>query len=54
MKMTAGSTPSAVGMYSFMTKSEKIVWMNDLIALVTFKALAPMWMESTITIYEWR
>ena len=54
MKMTAGSNPSAVGLYSFMTKSEKIGWMNDLIALVTFEALDPMWMETTITIYEWK
>jgi len=54
MKMTAGGNPTAVGLWSFMTMSEKLGWMNDLVALVTFEALDPMWMESTITIFEWR
>jgi len=36
-----------------MTMSEKIGWLNDLIALVAFEALDPMWMEVNITIYEW-
>jgi len=54
MKMSAGSNPTAVGLYTFMTASEKLSWMNDLIALVTFQALDPMWMEVSITIYEWK
>jgi hypothetical protein len=54
MKMTNGENPKAVGLWSFMTTSEKLGWMNDLIALVTFEALDPMWMESSITIYEWK
>jgi len=54
MKMGAGSNPSAVGLYTFMFMSEKLSWMNSLVALVTFEAQDPMWMESTITIYEWK
>jgi len=38
----------------FMTTSEKLGWMNDLIALVTFEALDPMLENSNITIYEWK
>ena len=53
MKMTSGN-PKAVGLWTFMTTSEKLGWMNDLIALVTFEALDQMWMESNITIYEWK
>jgi hypothetical protein len=54
MKMTAGGNPRAVGLWTFMTTSEKLSWMNDLVALVTFEALDPMWNESNITIYEWK
>jgi len=54
LQMTAKGNPSAVGLYTFMTQSEKLAWMNNLIALVTFEALDPMWMDSTITIYEWK
>jgi hypothetical protein len=50
----AGGMPTAVGLWTFMTISEKIGWMNDLSALVTFEALDPMWMEVNITIYEWK
>ena len=53
MKM-AGKNPGAVGLYSFMTMSEKLGWLNDLIALVTFEALDPMWNELSITIHEWK
>ena len=53
MKMTGGK-PGAVGLYSFMTMSEKLGWMNDLIAVVTFEALDSMWMEMNITIHEWK
>jgi hypothetical protein len=34
--------PSAVGFWTFKTISEKIGWMNDLIALVAFEALEPI------------
>ena len=54
MKMTVGGKPMAVGLWSFMTMSEKIGWMNDLIALVTFEAADPMWMEFNIAIWEWK
>ncbi len=54
MNMTIGGKPVAVGLWRFMTSSAKLDWMNDLIALVNFEALDPMWMESIITIYEWR
>lgn len=54
MKVTVGGKPAAVGLWSFMTTSEKLSWMNDLIALVTFEALDPMWEQFNITIYEWK
>ncbi len=54
MKMTMGTNPSAVGLWSFMTMSEKLGWMNDVIAVVTMQATDPMWMEFTITIQEWK
>jgi hypothetical protein len=54
MKMAMGKNPSAVGLWGFMTMSEKLGWMNDLIAVVTMEALDPMWMEFNITINEWK
>jgi len=54
MKMTMGGKPAAVGLMSFMTMSEKLGWMNDIIALVTFEALDTMWEQSNLTIYEWK
>ncbi len=54
MKMVPGSNPSAVGLWSFMTMSDKLAWVNNTIAIVTFEALDVMWMESKITIYEWK
>jgi hypothetical protein len=53
MKMM-GPNPASVGLYSFMTMSPKLAWMNDLIALVTFEALDPMWETFNMTIYEWK
>jgi hypothetical protein len=53
MKMEMGTNPKAVGLWNFMTMSEKLSWMNDLIAVVTFEASDPMWNEFTITINEW-
>ena len=54
LKMPTGGNPAAVGLWTFMTQSEKLNWMNDPIALVTFEAQDPTWMESTITVYEWK
>jgi hypothetical protein len=52
-KMVEGK-PAGVGLWSFMTMSEKLGWMNELIALVTLEALDPMWQDSKIVIYEWK
>jgi hypothetical protein len=52
-KMAEGKAVS-VGLWSFMTMSEKLSWMNDLIAVVTFEAMDPMWQEFNITIHEWK
>ena len=52
-KMSEGKAIS-VGLWSFMTMSEKLSWMNDLIAVVTFEAMDPMWQEFNITIHEWK
>jgi hypothetical protein len=54
MKMIPGKNPTSVGLWSFMTMSEKLSWLNDTIALVTFEATDPMWMEMNITIWEWK
>ncbi len=54
MKMMAGGKPTSVGLWSFMTMSEKLSWMNNLIAVVTFEALDPMWMEFNVAIWEWK
>ncbi len=54
MKMAMAAKPTAVGLWSFMTTSEKLSWMNDLIAIVTFEALDPMWEQFNIAIYEWK
>lgn len=51
-KMVEGKATS-VGLWSFMTMSEKLGWMNDLIAVVSFEALDPMWQDFNITVYEW-
>jgi len=53
MKMS-GAKPMSVGLWSFMTMSEKLGWMNEVIALVTFEALDPMWETFTVTIYDWK
>lgn len=54
MKMVMGKNPTSVGLYTFMTMSEKLGWLNDTIALVTFEASDMMWQEFTLTIYEWK
>lgn len=54
MKMVPGANPSSVGLWTFMTMSEKLGWLNEVIALVTFEATDPMWMEFNVTITEWK
>lgn len=52
--MMPGSKPSSVGLWTFMTMSEKLGWLNEVIAVVTFEALDPMWMEFNVAIWEWK
>jgi hypothetical protein len=54
MKMIMGKNPTSVGLWTFMTMSEKLGWLNDTIAVVTFEATDPMWTELNITIWEWK
>ncbi len=54
MKMTMGVPPKAVGLWSFMTMSEKLSWMNDVIAVLSIEALDPMCMEFKLVIHEWK
>jgi hypothetical protein len=51
-KMVAGKGVS-VGLWSFMTMAPKLSWLNDVMAIVTFEAIDPMWQEFNIAIYEW-
>lgn len=54
MKMIPGAKPTSIGLWTFMTMSEKLMWLNEVIAVVTFEALDPMWKEFNITISEWK
>ena len=54
MKMVMGKNPSAVGLWTFMTTSEKLGWMNDLIAVAVMESADPMWNEFSLAIYEWK
>jgi hypothetical protein len=54
MKTAEAGKPAAVGLWNFMTMSDKLGWMNNLIAVVTFEALDPMWEQFNLTIYEWK
>ncbi|MGA3291113.1 MAG: hypothetical protein ABSD42_12845 [Candidatus Bathyarchaeia archaeon] len=49
-----GQKPTSVGLWKFMTMSEKLAWLNNTITLVTFEALDPMWTELNVTIWEWK
>ena len=53
-KMMEDGKPGSVGLWSFMTMSEKLGWLNDVIAVVTWQAIDPMWQEFNMTIYEWK
>jgi len=46
--------PSAVSLWHFMTSSEKLSWMNDIIAVVSYESVDPRWMELNLTVYEWK
>jgi hypothetical protein len=54
MKMVPGQKPSSVGLWTFMSMSEKLGWLNDVLAVVTFEATGPMWTEFNLTITEWK
>ena len=54
MKMTMGMNPTSLGLFSIMSMSEKLAWVNDTIFLVTFEAMDPMWSELNIAIWEWK
>jgi hypothetical protein len=42
MKMVPDKNPTSVGIWTFMTLSEKLMWLNNTIAIVTFEAADPM------------
>ncbi len=46
--------PIAVSLWTFMTTSEKLGWVNDVIAVASYEPVDPMWMELNLTIYEWK
>ncbi len=46
--------PIAVSLWTFMTVSEKLGWMNDVIAVASYEPVDPMWMELNLTVYEWK
>jgi hypothetical protein len=48
-----GAKPISVGLWTFMTMSDKLMWLNDVIAIVTFEGVDPMWQEFNVAIYEW-
>jgi hypothetical protein len=48
-----GDKPMSVGLWTFMTMSDKLGWLNDVIAIATFEGVDPMWQEFNIAIYEW-
>jgi len=52
-KMEMGKNPTGLGLWSLMTMSEKLAWINNTIFLVTFEAVDPMWSEINIAIWEW-
>jgi len=54
MKMEMGKNPTALGLWSMMTMSEKLAWINNTICLVTFEAMDPMWMDINVAIWEWK
>ena len=49
-----GKNPMSLALWSMMTMSEKLAWINNTIFLVTFEALNPMWSEFNVAIWEWK
>ena len=43
----------SVGVWSFMSMSPKLAWMNTAVALVTLEG-DPSWMEFDVAIWEWK
>jgi hypothetical protein len=43
----------SVGVWSFMSMSPKLAWMNTAVALVTLEG-DPSWMEFDVVIWEWK
>ena len=43
----------SVGIWTFMSMSPKLAWVNDTLALVTLEG-DPQWMEFTVTVWEWK
>jgi len=43
----------SVGIWTFMSMSPKLAWVNDAVALVTMEG-DPQWMEFTVTVWEWK
>lgn len=48
-----GGKPMSVGLWTFMTMSDKLMWLNDVMAIATFEGVDPMWQEFNLAIYEW-
>jgi hypothetical protein len=46
--------PLAVSLWYFITDSEKLVWMNDVIALASYEPVDAMWMEFKLVVHEWK
>ncbi|MGA2680986.1 MAG: hypothetical protein ABSF44_04210 [Candidatus Bathyarchaeia archaeon] len=51
-KVEMGKSKS-VGVWSFMSMSPKLAWMNTAVALVTLEG-DPSWMEFDVAIWEWK
>jgi hypothetical protein len=49
---TEAGKRKTVGLWSFMTMSQKLGWMNTVVALVTMEG-DPMGQEFELTVYEW-
>ena len=43
----------SVGIWTFMSMSPKLAWVNDVAAIVTLEG-DPQWMEFTVTVWEWK
>ncbi|MDQ1278867.1 MAG: ATP-cone protein [Thermoproteota archaeon] len=48
-----GGKSKSVGIWNFMTMSQKLTWMNSAVAIVTLEG-DPQWMEFDIVVHEWK